>query len=134
MNASRVVGSLVLCTLLAGCNESTKTKECDEIIHELAEGIRAYKLEQGSFPASGNANLVKAMNAKMSTGAPYCLIPGSELNEKGEVIDPWGRAIVYRVVSNAPSMNPNDRLFELYSLGPNGRDEGGGGDDVRSWR
>src|SRR5688572_20215895 len=39
--------------------------------------------------------------------------------------DPWGNRITYRL----PSMKPSC-AFDLYSNGPNGRDDGGDGDDV----
>jgi len=39
--------------------------------------------------------------------------------------DPWGHPITYRFPARDPMCE-----FELYSKGPNGRDEQGGGDDV----
>jgi hypothetical protein len=44
---------------------------------------------------------------------------------KGTFEDVWGRELVYRF----PSRHL-DAMFDLYSLGPNGRDEGGEGDDI----
>jgi general secretion pathway protein G len=43
--------------------------------------------------------------------------------------DAWGRPIRYR----CPGL-VNRNGFDLYSLGPNGRDDGGSGDDIGSWQ
>jgi len=40
---------------------------------------------------------------------------------KGEAADAWGRGLVYKVTQTG---------FQLYSLGPNGVDDGGAGDDI----
>ncbi|MBN1411099.1 MAG: type II secretion system protein GspG [Spirochaetales bacterium] len=42
--------------------------------------------------------------------------------------DPWGHAYVYI----SPGVNP-DRPYDLYSIGKNGIDEKGNGDDITSW-
>lgn len=42
-----------------------------------------------------------------------------------QVVDPWGRPLVYRFPASA-----KERLFDLYSTGPNGVDEMGSGDDI----
>jgi hypothetical protein len=48
-----------------------------------------------------------------------------ELSKEGhQPLDPWGRRFVYRVSA--------DRKYQLYSLGPNGVDENGKGDDVKN--
>jgi len=45
--------------------------------------------------------------------------------EREQVVDPWGRPLVYRCPASA-----KERLFDLYSTGPNGVDEMGDGDDI----
>ncbi len=41
------------------------------------------------------------------------------------LVDIWGHPLVYRCPSNSPG-----HLFRLYSIGPNGVDEDGAGDDI----
>lgn len=48
-----------------------------------------------------------------------------ELRASSRVRDGWGHPLVYRAVPGH-----GGRPFQLRSVGPNGRDEGGGGDDV----
>ena len=72
-----------------------------------------------------NSGMVNAMGLKRGGG--YYRFDRSELNERGEAIDPWGKPLVYR------SPGSKGAGFDLYSCGPNGRDEGGTGDDVGNW-
>jgi hypothetical protein len=53
--------------------------------------------------------------------------PNGLLCDSGKVLilDPWGGRVVYE----KPSRDPNYE-FRLYSMGMNGIDEGGGGDDL----
>lgn len=48
-----------------------------------------------------------------------------ELRASSPVRDGWGHPLVYRAVPGH-----GGRPFQLRSVGPNGRDEGGGGDDL----
>jgi len=89
-------------------------------LEEIALKIYAYYDRAGTFPPSGNAALVKSLRKTDSN-----LFRRDELNESQELIDPWGRPYGYR----SPGVwYPDD--FDLYSLGPCGRDEGGGGDNI----
>ena len=46
-------------------------------------------------------------------------------NVGGTIRDSWGRELVFRCPSKR-----TEAIFDLYSVGPNGVDEGGGGDDI----
>lgn len=48
--------------------------------------------------------------------------------DPSEFKDSWGEQLVYRSPSNS-----KERLFDLYSMGPNRKDDGGAGDDVVVW-
>lgn len=48
--------------------------------------------------------------------------------DPSEFRDSWGEPLIYR----SPSAS-KERLFDLYSKGPNRRDDGGTGDDVVVW-
>ncbi len=45
----------------------------------------------------------------------------------GEVIDAWGNPLFYR------SPGSKAAKFDLYSAGPNGKDDCGAGDDIGNW-
>jgi hypothetical protein len=56
---------------------------------------------------------------------PAGLPTGSSTGPDGTPLDPWNRPLIYRVPGE---LSGND--YDLYSMGPNGLDEGGGGDDI----
>jgi hypothetical protein len=78
------------------------------------------------FPASGVENLYAWFDSperRRSLG----YVEQHALDADRRVFrDRWGRALVYRF----PAAD-KDRIYDLYSVGPNGIDEGGGGDDIR---
>jgi hypothetical protein len=47
--------------------------------------------------------------------------------KEGRPVDAWGQVLKYRFPSRRP-----EQFFELYSVGPNGIDEAGDGDDIRA--
>ena len=54
-------------------------------------------------------------------------------------LDPWGNPYVYREWASVPDALKKDQphateRFVIYSLGPNGRDDQGEGDDIASWK
>ena len=84
----------------------------------LMQGLYTYEARQGEYPdAKSMGELVKEL-AKSG----YIELSSYPLNEKGELIDPWGNPYVFSQVS--------EYEYLLYSCGPNGKDEKGEGDDV----
>lgn len=70
--------------------------------------INVYRLETGSLPQS-----LKVLESRYLQKPPF---------------DRWGHALVYRVL-------PENGSYILYSLGRNGVDESGGGDDITTeWK
>ncbi len=84
-------------------------------MNQIANAIFQYRDCQGKFPTGGNADMVAALRS--NNLCPFRL---DELNDKGEVIDPWGSPYVYRVPG---SFFPDE--FDLYSLGPDRVDHEG---------
>lgn len=76
----------------------------------LQTGVIIYKLLTEEYPNSMDDLLGEV------DGQPLLDNPGA-----GVPNDPWGNAYIYRQVTNG---------FMLYSVGPNGQDEGGQGDDL----
>jgi hypothetical protein len=89
-------------------------------LERLALRIYDYFDHKGKFPTSGNAQMVKALRELVPS-----VFTRDELNTTGEVTDPWGRPYIYK---SPGQWYPGD--FDLYSLGPCGRDEDGGGENI----
>ena len=96
--------------------------------------IAMYNGDFGNYPASGNDTLVKALAEDPGDPdwqGPYMEFKQDELSG-GQLLDPWGKPYVYTSV-NGGSPQHRTRSYDLYSLGPNGADDGGTGDDIINW-
>ena len=103
-------------------------------IAALETAIAMYQGDLGEYPPTGNATLVGALQDdpnNIDWQGPYMEFKQDELNN-GELIDPWGNPYVYVSVSGG-SPQHRERSFDLYSLGPNGVDDQGAGDDLVNW-
>lgn len=89
-------------------------------LEEIALRIYAFYDHTGAFPPPGNVALVEALLKSDPN-----IFRREELNEQSQLVDPWGRPYVYK---SPGDWYPDD--FDLYSLGPCGHDEGGGGDNI----
>ena len=71
-------------------------------------GLTLYKLDQGSYPAS-----LEALSQSPAEGQPPYL--------QGGLQDAWGHELRYLL---------EDGTFRLWSVGPDGVDNSGKGDDI----
>jgi general secretion pathway protein G len=87
-------------------------------ISNLKLALQTFETDNDRFPTSEEG--LQALVEK-----PAAELPGWKHSyiEKTP-IDPWGHPYIYK----CPGSNGTD--FDLYSAGPNGQDENGGGDDV----
>ena len=103
-------------------------------IASLETAIAMYQGDMGTYPPSGNTELVAALQEDpkdVDWAGPYAEFKEDEI-EDGQLIDPWGNPYVYVSVNGGAPQHRN-RSFDLSSLGPNGADEGGTGDDIVNW-
>ena len=82
-------------------------------LQQVRAAVSIYQVDRGTLPADLAALLGS------SDAFPNGYLAGGELPTDG-----WGRALVY-------SLGEGD-TYTLYSVGPNGLDESGGGDDVQA--
>ncbi|MBI2923052.1 MAG: type II secretion system protein GspG [Planctomycetes bacterium] len=94
-------------------------------IDELSRALKAFHADYSYYPHSVNRGLVNALS--MKRGGGHYRFDRSEVNEKGEVIDPWGRPLLYYSPGRGGS------AFDLFSCGPDGRNDSGAGDDIGNW-
>ena len=79
-------------------------------MQKIANALLEYREVRGELPKGNNAAMVKALQALNPRA-----FRKSELNARGEVIDPWNRPYVYE----APGQIFQG-LFDLYSIGSDG--------------
>ncbi len=103
-------------------------------IASLETAIAGYQGDMGVYPKSGIENLVTALQddpKDVDWAGPYMEFKQDEL-EEGKLLDPWGKPYVY-VSVNGGSPQHRTHSFDLSSVGPNGTDDSGTGDDVYNW-
>jgi general secretion pathway protein G len=103
-------------------------------IASLETSIAMYQGDVSAYPPTGNAALVAAMTDDPQNpdwAGPYMEFKQDEL-VADEFIDPWGKPYVY-VSVNGGSPKHRPRSYDLYSIGPNGTDDDGTGDDIVNW-
>ncbi len=98
---------------------------CVTRLQRVVQGIQAFERDMKKRPAGGNAELVRSLSIKGPRNLRYLELAEAELNERKEVVDPWGRPFHY---------DPGDgERPKLYSFGPDGSDHNGLEDDVNAW-
>ena len=69
---------------------NARTAKFNDDIENLFAGLQKYKERVGNYPTGGNAEVAKALNGANNKNVIVLVGRKTELNEKGEFIDPWG--------------------------------------------
>jgi hypothetical protein len=83
--------------------------ECDNLIL----GIQQYREFVGSYPTGNNAAITKAMLGQGEKKVLILAVRRSQMNDKGEIVDPWGTALQFYFAYNEVlirSAGPNKAL------------------------
>ena len=100
-------------------------------VSALETAIAMYSSDMGGYPKTGNEELVKALQDdphNVDWQGPYMEFKQDDLKD-GQLIDPWGHPYAY-VSINGGAQEHRPKSFDLFSLGPNGVDDHGTGDDI----
>jgi hypothetical protein len=69
---------------------NARTSQFNEDVENLFIGLQKYKERVGSYPIGGNAQVAKALQGNNEKNVIILVGRKTELNEKGEFVDPWG--------------------------------------------
>lgn len=69
---------------------NARTAKFNEDVENLFVGLQKYKENVGAYPIGGNAEVVKALNGHNPKNVIILVGRKTEVNEKGEYVDPWG--------------------------------------------
>jgi hypothetical protein len=69
---------------------NARTAKFNEDIENLFAGLQKYKERVGVYPVGGNAQVAKALQGENAKNVIIVVGRKTELNEKGEYVDPWG--------------------------------------------
>jgi hypothetical protein len=84
--------------------------DCDNLIL----GIQQYKEFTGSYPTGNNVQVTKALLGQTEKKVLILAVRRSDLNDKGEIVDPWGTPLQFYFSNNEVllrSAGPN-KAFE----------------------
>lgn len=84
--------------------------DCDNLIM----GIQQYKEFTGTYPTGNNIQITKALLGQTEKKVLILAVRRSDLNDKGEIVDPWGTALQFYFSHNEVlirSAGPN-KAFE----------------------
>jgi len=110
-----LLGALVAPRMF-GKVEGAKKKAAKAQIEMFSTAIDSFRLDVGKFPTDIK-ELRESSDEKWQ--GPY--LP------KDIPVDPWGNPYEYK--------NPGEHGdYDILSMGPNGQNEGGEGDDIASWK
>lgn len=91
---------------------NARTAKFNEDVENLFIGLQKFKETVGTYPVGSNADIAKAMKGNNAKNVIILVGRKNELNEKGEIVDPWGTAL--RIYFN-------DNGVLIRSAGPNRR-------------
>jgi hypothetical protein len=67
-----------------------RTEKFNEDVENLFVGLQKFKETVGAYPLGSNADIAKAMKGSNAKNVIILVGRKNELNEKGEIVDPWG--------------------------------------------
>lgn len=89
-----------------------RTEKFNEDVENLFIGLQKFKEVVGNYPIGSNADIAKSLKGSNAKNVIILVGRKSELNEKGEIVDPWGTPL--RIYFN-------DAGVLIRSAGPNRR-------------
>jgi len=69
---------------------NARTAKFNEDVENLFIGLQKYKEIVGAYPLGSNAAIAKALKGQNPKNVIILVGRKNELNEKGEIVDPWG--------------------------------------------
>ena len=90
-----------------------RTDKFNEDVENLFIGLQKFKEVVGSYPPGSNAEVAKALRGQNAKHVIILVGRKHEVNEKGEIVDPWGTALRIYFSDNGVlirSAGPNRRF------------------------
>ncbi|MES2793724.1 MAG: hypothetical protein V4719_29185 [Planctomycetota bacterium] len=106
-------------------NRPGKEEEIDRELRLFSMALIAFVMDGGEIPNSNLTNVIDAMDDHLKNSIPNR--PPYECDEWPSVkkgVDRWGNALIF-------SYSKKSKTVIVRSLGRNGRDENGNGDDIQ---
>jgi hypothetical protein len=123
-----LVGALLILPVCRSVRQQAVTARASIEARSLAIALTNYWNTYTNFPQGGTSNLMQVLTAQNADGQnPLRIVfiefPRDRCDPQNGFLDPWGRHLSFTLDSNTPRV-------AVRSLGPNGVDDGGAGDDI----
>jgi hypothetical protein len=95
------------------------TSRFNQDVENLFIGLQQYKEHVGTYPSGGNAEIAKSLMGQNSKNVFILVGRKSDLNSKGEFVDPWGQPLRFYFSTTGVlirSAGPNRRFDDSTSL------------------
>jgi hypothetical protein len=92
---------------------NARTAKFNEDVENLFIGLQKFKETVGAYPLGSNSDVAKALKGNNSKNVIILVGRKNELNEKGEIVDPWGTPLRIYFSDNGVlirSAGPNRRF------------------------
>ena len=100
---------------------SARTTKFNDDVDNLFVALQQYKERIGSYPVGNNAEIAKALLGGNSKNLIILVGRKSDLNSKGEIVDPWGTPLRIYFAGEGilvRSAGPNKRFDDSTVLNP----------------
>lgn len=128
--AIALLGAMV--PALGAAASSAQKTQCRAEMMALTVALNQYEHTYGALPPTDNYNaMIGALTGKNPRGVVF--LEAAD----GTCQDPWGRPFRVQTSYDGPVTVPCGDSVEhiaVWSCGPDGKGDGGGGDDITSWR
>jgi hypothetical protein len=88
-----VVGLAWVMRQYSAFNANARTQRFNDDVVTLFDALQKYKENVGTYPSGSNSDIAKALKGKNPKNVIILVGRKTELNEKGEFMDPWGTAL-----------------------------------------
>jgi len=85
-----LAGAVYLVRLYSTWSVNARTAKFNADVDNLFAGLQQYKENVGTYPVGSNSEIVKMLQGNNPKKLIILVSRKAELNEKGEILDPWG--------------------------------------------
>ncbi len=85
-----LAGGIYITRVYSTWQVNARTAKFNTDVENLFAGLQQYKENVGQYPMGSNAELIKALQGNNPKKLIILVSRKAELNEKGEMLDPWG--------------------------------------------
>jgi len=98
---------------------NARTQRFNDDVQTLFESLQKYKENVGAYPVGSNAEIAKMLKGKNPKNVIILVGRKTDLNDKGEFVDPWGTPLRIYFSDNGilvRSAGPNRRFDDSTAL------------------